>query len=134
MSSRVSPAAGISRVSIPSTSLSALSGPEHVEREVDGRAVEIPCGVLPDFRGEAALQQLDEDGLQHVFRVLTMASDGVGRAMDHLAVLVEQLLEFLRQGLAMSDRCDRHRGSQSLEHRAPRFVSNAMKRHSTGAL
>jgi hypothetical protein len=29
--------------------------------------------------------------------------------MDHLTVLEEQLFEFLRQGLAISDRCDWHR-------------------------
>ena len=53
-------------------------------------------GVSSDVRGDIALQQIDKNGLQHVFGVLAMASDGVGGAMEHLAVFDEQLLEFLR--------------------------------------
>jgi hypothetical protein len=69
--------------------------PDHVQRQVDGCAVQIARGVLKDVRRATTLQQLDKNPLQHVLRILTIAGDRVGRAIHQLAVLQVQVFEFL---------------------------------------
>ncbi len=66
--------------------------------------------MRPGVGRQAALQQLDEERLQDVFRVLTAAGDDEGRPVDEAGVLLEQLFQFLGQRLVLSDCCGWHRG------------------------
>jgi hypothetical protein len=89
--------------------LLALPCSEDVQRQVHRRSMQISRGRLLEFRGDAALQQLDENRLQHIFGVLTVAGDAIRGPIHQLPVLPEQRLEFLRQGFPAADCCNRHR-------------------------
>ena len=60
---------------------------QDIQRQVHRGPVQIARGGLPELRGDAALQQLDKNRLQHVFGVLTVAGDRIGRPIHQLPVL-----------------------------------------------
>jgi hypothetical protein len=70
------------------------------QRQVHGRAVEIAPRILQEVTWPLALQQSKENRLDHVFRVFHAAGDAIGCSVDQDVVLLEDLVEFLREGLA----------------------------------